>query len=330
MVSVGRREFITLLGGAAAGWPLAARAQQPMMPVVGILNPNTPDVFTRNMGTFLAGLKDAGYVEGQNVAVEYRWAEGRNERLPALAADLVRRQVKVIVPGGGPAALAAKAATTTIPIVFQAGLDPVRIGLVSNLNRPGGNITGVTNVSTTLAAKRIELLHKLTPNARTIGVLIDPTAGPGAEIQAADLQEAAAALGLQLMFLNTSTEEQIDAAFATLKRERIGALILPDFTFFNARREQLVTLARFNAIPTMYTFREFAASGGLISYASSISDAYRRTGIYVGRILKGEKPGDLPVEQPIKFELVINLKSAKALGIEISASLLSLADEVIE
>ena len=325
-----KREFITLLGGAAAAWPLAARAQQPAMPVIGVLSPSTAEANAATMAAFQEGLKEGGYVPGQNVAIEYRYAEGRNDRLPTLAADLVQRQVNVIAPWGTPAVLAAKAATTTIPIVFQAGIDPVRVGLVANLNWPGGNITGVSNVSTTLAAKRLELLHKLAPNAATIGILVDPTGGPAADIQTTDLQEAASSFGLQLVFLNASNEREIDAAFTTLVQRRLGALLLTDTPLFNARREQLVTLARFNAIPTMYTFREFALSGGLISYASSITDATRRSGVYVARILKGEKPGDLPIQLPTKFELLINLKTAKALGIEAPPALLALADEVIE
>jgi putative ABC transport system substrate-binding protein len=326
-----RRELIMMLGGAAAsvGWPFFARAQRPALPVVGFLNPNSPDAAAANVAAFLESLKEAGFIEGQNVAIEYRWAEGHNDRLPALAADLVRRQVKVIVPSGGPAALAAKAATTTIPIVFQAGTDPVKAGLVARLNQPGGNLTGVTNISTTLAAKRLEVLHQLTPNAAAVGILIDPTGAPS-DTQTTDLQEAASILGLRLILLNASNEQEIDAAFAALVQQRVGALLLTDNTFFNGRREQLVTLARFNAIPTMYTFREFAVAGGLISYASSITDAYRRTGSYVARILNGEKPGDLPVQQPTKFELVINLKTAKTLGLAIPPGVLAIADAVIE
>jgi putative ABC transport system substrate-binding protein len=325
-----RREVITLLGSAAAAWPLVARAQQAAMPVIGVLSPSTAEANAATMAAFQEGLKEGGYVPGQNVAIEYRYAEGRNDRLPTLAVDLVQRQVNVIAPWGTPAVLAAKAATTTIPIVFQAGIDPVRVGLVANLNRPGGNITGVSNVSTTLAAKRLELLHKLAPNAATIGILVDPAGGPAADIQTTDLHEAASGLGLQLVFLNASNEREIDAAFTTLVQRRLGALLLTDTPLFNARREQLVTLARFNAIPTMYTFREFALSGGLISYASSITDATRRSGVYVARILKGEKPGDLPIQLPTKFELLINLKTAKALGIDAPPALLALADEVIE
>jgi putative ABC transport system substrate-binding protein len=324
-----RREFITLLGGSAV-WPLAARAQQAAVPVIGILHPITAEANAANLAAMRAGLKEGGYVEGQNLAIEYRYAEGRNDRLPALAADLVQRLVNVIAPLGSPAVMAAKAATATIPIVFQAGIDPVKVGLVASLARPGGNITGVSNVSTTLAPKRLELLNKLAPGATTIGVLVDPTNSAATDIQTTDLQEAASSLGLQLMLLNASNEYEIDAAFATLVKQRVGALLLTDNPLFNSRREQLVTLARFNAIPTMYTFREFAASGGLISYASSITDATRRAGVYVARVLKGEKPGDLPIQLPTKFELIINLKTAKALGLTVPPTLLTTADEVIE
>jgi putative ABC transport system substrate-binding protein len=326
-----RRELIMILGGAAAALecPSFAWAQRPALPVIGYLNPNPLDANPTYLAALLEGLKEGGYVEGQNLAVEYRSAERHNDRLPALAADLVRRRVELIVASGGPAALAAKAATTTIPIVFQTGIDPIKAGLVARLNQPGGNITGVTNISTTLAAKRLEVLHQLTPNAAVVGILIDRTGSPF-DTQAADLQEAATVLGLKLILLNASNEQEIDAAFATLVQQRIGVLLLTDTTFFNGRREQLVALARFNGIPTMYTFRDFAAAGGLISYASSITDAFRRTGNYVARILKGEKPGDLPVQQPTKFELVINLKTAKALGLAIPPGVLAIADEVIE
>jgi putative ABC transport system substrate-binding protein len=327
-----RRAFITLLGGSTAliDSLLGAQAQQRPLPVVGILHPNSRDAEPDRtyVAAFLEGLKDGGFIEGRNVAIEYRWADGHNDRLPALAADLVRRHPNVIVPAGTPAALAAKVATTTIPIVFQLGSDPVKAGLVASLNRPGGNITGITNVTTTFAAKRLELLHKLIPKAATIGVLINPTSPSGG--QRTDLQEAAGALGLQLVFLNASNEDEIDAAFATLVQRRIEALLLTDTTFFNGRREQLVTLARFNAIPTMYTFREFVVAGGLISYAPSLTDANHQAGIYVARILNGEKPSDLPVQQPTKFELVINLKTAKTLGLTIPSGVLAIADEVIE
>jgi putative ABC transport system substrate-binding protein len=324
-----RRDFITLLGGAATAWPLAARAQQPAMPVIGVLRPGSPDTTTASMTGFLQSLKEGGYIEGRNVTLEYRWGEGHFDRLPALVADLVRRQVKVIVAFGGVAALTAKAATSTIPIVFQLGEDPVELGLVASLNRPGGNVTGVNNITTTLGAKRIELLHKLVPKADKIGVFIDPnTAAP--DTQRTALHDAASALGLQLIFLRAGNEQEIDAAFTTLVQQRVRALLLIDSAFFNNRREQLVTLARFNAIPTMYTFRAFAETGGLMSYASSLTDLYRRVGIYVARILHGEKAGDLPVQLPTKFEFVINLKTARALGIDVPAELLALADEVID
>jgi putative tryptophan/tyrosine transport system substrate-binding protein len=325
-----RREFITLVGGTVAAWPLATRAQQPAMPVVGILHPTTPEANAGNLAAFRAGLKEAGYVEDQNLTIEYRYAEGRNDRLPALAADLVRRPVNVITPLGSPAVMAAKAATVTIPIVFQAGIDPVKVGLVASLNQPGGNITGVSNVSSALAAKRLELLHRLAPYAATIGVLVDPTNSAATDIQTADLQEAASGLGLQLTLLNASNEHEIDAAFATLVQRRVGGLLLTDSPLFNSRREQLVTLARFIAIPTIYTFREFAVAGGLISYASSVTDATRRAGVYVARVLKGEKPGDLPIQLPTKFDLVINLKTAKALGLTVPLIMQMTADEVID
>jgi putative ABC transport system substrate-binding protein len=325
-----RRDFITLLGGAAVAWPLAARAQRARVPVVGYLSPRSAGSNPAVMAPFLEGLKQGGYAEGRNLAIEYRLADGQNNRLAAMAAELVQKQVKVIVANGTPAALASKGATTTIPIVFQLGTDPVKAGLVARLNRPGGNITGVTNITSTLSAKRLELLHQLVPNAGTIGALIDPTNG-ASDTQGPDLQEAARALGLQLQLLSASDDQEIDAAFATIVRQRIGALLVTDAGFFNSRPDgQIATLARFNAVPTMFTFREFTVAGGLMSYASSPSDAYRRVGAYVARILNGEKPGDLPVQQPTKFELVINLKTAKALNLEVPDKLLALADEVIE
>jgi putative ABC transport system substrate-binding protein len=333
MLGIRRREFITLLGGATAliGSLLGTQAQQRPVPVVGLLWPNSHDAEPDRtyQGALLEGLKEGGFIEGRNVAIEYRWAEGHNDRFPALAADLVRHRANVIEAAGTPAALAAKGATATIPIVFQLGTDPVKVGLVASLNRPGGNVTGITNVATTLAAKRLELLHRLTPSAAAIGALVDP-AGQVSSDQITDLRNAAGALGLQLIVLNASTEQEIDAAFATLVQQRIGALFLTDTTFFNSRREQFVTLARFNSIPTMYTFREFVVAGGLISYASSLTATNRLAGIYVARILNGEKPSDLPVQQPTKFELVINLKTAKALGVAVPPTLLAIADEVIE
>jgi putative ABC transport system substrate-binding protein len=325
-----RREFIAALGSAAA-WPVAASAQQPALPVVGFLGPNRLDTQAAfgGMSAFMEGLKEGSYVEGRNVVIEYRWGEGHLDRLTALAADLVRRQVKVLVPTGTDAVLAAKSATRTIPIVFQSGADPVRLGFVSSLSRPGGNVTGVSNYSQALVKKRFELLHQLVPKASSIAILLDPTTA-SSEIQKIELQEAATALGLEPTFLNASNEEEIDAAFATIMRQRIGGLLLAGSTFFNSRREQLVTLARFSAVPAMYSFREFAVVGGLISYTSSNADAMRRTGIYVARMLNGEKPGDLPVQLPVKFELVINLKTAKTLGLTIPETLLATADEVIQ
>jgi ABC-type uncharacterized transport system substrate-binding protein len=323
-----RRELITLLGGTAA-WPLVAHAQQPAMPVVGFLNPNSPSTANGFVAAFAEGLKTAGYSDGQNLTIVYRWAEGHGERLTPLAADLVRQQVAIIMAGATPAALAAKAATRTIPIVFQLGVDPVTAGLVSSLNRPGGNITGVTNITVGLGAKRLDLLHELAPRAVTVAVLGDQTGGTY-ETQRAELEMAASALGLNIVFLNASSAGEIDMAFASLVQQQAGAVLLTDTPLFNGRREQLVALAARYAIPAMYTFREFAAIGGLISYASSITDGYRRAGIYVARILKGEKPADLPVERPTKFDLVINLKTAKTLGLDIPPNLLALADEVIE
>jgi putative tryptophan/tyrosine transport system substrate-binding protein len=311
-----RREFIAGIGAAA--WPVVARRQQSAVPVIGVLDPSRPALETK-WAAFLKGLNDGGYIRGRNVAIEYRWAEGHNDRLPALTTDLVRRQVNVIVASGTLAALSAKAATTTIPIVFQNGLDPVKVGLVARLNAPGRNVTGVSDISTALAAKRLELLHQLAPKAHSVGILVDPT-GPASETEKTELQEAANALDHQLMFLNASTEHEIDAAFATLAERRIEALLLTDFTFFNGRREQLVGLAR----------RFVSSPSPPASYASSLTEATRRTGNYVARILNGEKPGDLPVQLPTKFELVINLKTAIALGIDVPGSLLALADEVIE
>jgi putative ABC transport system substrate-binding protein len=328
-MKIPRRDFITLLGGAAAFAPLAARAQRPTMPVIGFLNPNSAGAAASFTAALAEGLKSAGYVENQNLKVVYRWAEGHGDRLPALAADLVRQEVAVIVAGATPAALAAKAATTTIPIVFQLGVDPVKAGIVGSLNRPGGNVTGITNITVGLAAKRLGLLRQLVPHTAIIAILGDPT-GVTYQPQKTELQEAASTLGLQIIFLNASNGPEIDAAFATLVQQRAGAVLFTDTPLFNGRREQLVALASRYEIPAMYTFREFAASGGLVSYASSITDGYRRAGIYVARILKGEKPEDLPVEQPTKFELVINLRTAKALGLDIPPTLLALADEVIE
>jgi ABC-type uncharacterized transport system substrate-binding protein len=328
---VRRREFIGLLGGVATAWPYAVRAQQQAMPVIGFLSSASPNVYAIRLPAFHQGLKEAGYVEGQNVKVEYRWAEGQNNRLPALAAELVHRQVGVIVAGGGtPSALAAKAATTAIPIVFEVGVDPVEVGLVASLNRPGGNVTGVTNLSVEVGPKRLELLHELVPTANMIALLVNPTSSALAESSLRALQPAAYALGLQLHVLHASTERDFDTAFATLVQLRAGALVIMPDLFFTARSEQLAALALRHAVPTIYLYRGFAAAGGLMSYGSSETENYRVVGIYAGKILKGEKPADLPVQQSTKVELIINLKTAKGLGLTVPTALLVRANEVIE
>ena len=325
-----RRKFITLLGAAATAWPLAARAQQQPMPVVGFLNAASPGPLRQQVAAFREGLKESDYVEGRNVAVEYRWAEGQYDRLPALVADLVRQQVSVIVSGGGaPAVLAAKAATTTIPIVFSLGADPVGLGVVASLNRPGGNITGVYQFTSGLEAKRLGLLHEMIPKATPIAVLVNPNFAD-AESQLRDVQEAAARLEVQLVIVRANAESDFDAAFSTLVRQRAGALLVCSSPFFNGRREQLVVLAARHAVPAIFEWRDFAAAGGLMSYGTSLADAYRQVGVYAGQILRGAKPVDLPVVQSTKFELVINLSTAKALGLTVPPQLLARADEVIE
>jgi putative ABC transport system substrate-binding protein len=325
-----RREFITLLGGAAAVWPLGAVAQHAPIPVIGFLRNTSADDSVRLLVAFHRGLNEAGYVEGQNVAVEYRWAENQLNRLPALAADLVRRQVAVIMAGGVAASLAAEAATATIPIVFSTGADPVQIGLVANLNRPAANVTGVSFLGgAVLEAKRLELLHQLVPKAATIAYLINP-GSPSAEHQMPAVQTAAQSLGLQLHVLKATGEREIDTAFATIVQQHIGALLIASESLFFSRRVQLVALAARHSVPAGYQGRDATAAGGLMSYGASITDAYRQSGIYTGRILRGEKPADLPVVEPTKFDLVINLKTAKALGIDVPLPLMIRADEMIE
>jgi putative ABC transport system substrate-binding protein len=329
MPSMRRRDFVALLGGAAATWPLAARAQQSGVPVIGVLSGRSLDDSKEFVAALAQGLHEAGFFERQNVAIEYRWAENHIDRLPALAAELVRRQVSVILAVGGvPPTQAAKAATSTIPIVFIVGADPIKLGLVASLNRPGGNVTGVTILSGALTAKRLELLRELRPQA-SVACLVNPSS-PEAEIQLTDIREAALITGKELRLLNVSNDQDLHAAFATLAREQIGGLLVANDAFFVGRREQIVTLAARHAIPTMYFLREFTAVGGLMSYGNSLADAYHRVGISTGRILRGVKPADLPVEQAVKIELVINLTTAKALGIEIPPTLLARADEVIE
>jgi len=324
-----RREFITLLGSATA-WPLAARAQQPAMPLVGFLNPTSPDPNVDLLRAFRQGLKETGYVEGENVAIEYRWAENQIDRMPALAAELVRKQVAVIATTGATvAASAAKAVTTTIPIVFLTGADPVESGLVASLARPGGNLTGINLLTIDLTAKRLELLRELVPAATRVAVLANP-AGPAPEAMLRDVETAARAMGLQVQVLNAGTSPEIDAAFASFVRERPDALFVGPDPFFVSRRVQLVHLASRHAVPAAYTQRDYAVAGGLMSYGSNLMDAFRQVGVYTGRILKGAKPADLPVLQPSKFELVINHQTARMLGLTVPDKLLATADAVIE
>jgi len=330
-IDIGRRKFISVLGGAAVAWPLAARAQQPALPVVGFINGGSADGSARYAAAFRKGLNESGYVEGQNVTVEYHWLEGQYDRVPALAADLVRRQVAVIAtPGFTPAALAAKAVTATIPIIFSVAEDPVRLGLVASLARPGGNATGINIFTQEVAAKRLRLLHDLVPKAVRIAVLVNPAVASIAEFTIRDVQEAAPTIGLQIQFLNASTIGEIDVAFAALARERPDALFVAPDSFFTSRRGQFATLTARDRIPAAYAVREPVEAGGLMSYGTDLADAFRQVGVYTGSILKGAKPADLPVVQSTKFEFVINLQTARALGIEVPSGVLSIADEVIE
>jgi putative tryptophan/tyrosine transport system substrate-binding protein len=325
-----RREFITLLGGTAAAWPLAARAQQPAIPVVGFMSSRSPGDSAHLVAAFRRGLSEGGRTEGQSVAIEYRWAQGQYDRLPALAADLVSRGITLLVAvGGEPSALAAKAAAPTIPLVFTTGGDPVKIGLVTSLNRPGGNATGVSLLTTTPEAKRLGLLHELVPSAAAIGALINPNYQE-AEGQSRELQEAARSIGRQLHIVYAKSEGELESAFATLVQERADALLVSADPFFDTRRDQIVAFAAQRRLPAIYQFREYAVAGGLISYGISITDGYRQVGIYAARILNGAKPAELPIQQSIKFEMVINLKTAKALGLDLPPMLLARADEVIE
>jgi putative ABC transport system substrate-binding protein len=324
-----RRDFITLLGGGAA-WPLAARAQQPMIPVIGFLNSSSPDTDRDRVRAFRQGLSETGYVEGRNVTIEYLWADDHNDRLPAMAVDLVRRGVNVIVTGGTPATLAAKAATKTIPIVFVLSTDPVAAGLVASLNRPGGNITGVTGLNVELAPKKLELLHELLPSAASVALLVNPTNTVATEHETRTVQSAARTLGLRLHILHASAERDFEAAFVSLVQLRAEALVIGSDLFFTSRAEQLAALTVRHAVPAIYQFREFTAAGGLMSYGGSFSDWGRQAGIHTGRILAGAKPADLPVQQATRVELFINLKTAKALGITVPLPLSGRADEVIE
>jgi putative tryptophan/tyrosine transport system substrate-binding protein len=325
-----RRKFITLLGSVAASWPLAGRAQQPALPVVGFIRDGSADANARYVAAFRKGLNEAGYVEGQNVTVEYHWLEGQYDRLPALLADLVRRQVAVIATPGNVPSIAAKAATATIPIVFGVGDDAIRLGLVTSLARPGGNATGINFFNGEVIAKRLRLLHDLVPKAVRVAVLLNPANAGAAKFTLREVQEAAPTIGLQIQFLNATTIGEINAAFTTIARDRPDALFVAGDAFFVYRAVQLVTLAARDRIPAAYGNREFVAAGGLMSYGTDLADAFRQVGVYTGKIIKGAKPADLPVQQSTKFDFVLNLQTARALGIEVSPGVLSIADEVIE
>src|SRR5262245_4732532 len=329
-MKMGRREFMALLGGGAAAWPIDARAQQPGMPVVGYLSAHLPGPSASLTGAFRQGLKDSGYVEGENVTIIYRWAEGQWDRLPALATELLHQRVAVIAAFGNSAAFAAKAATTAIPIVFSVGDDPVRLGLVASLAQPGGNVTGINNFATELAAKRLELLREMVPAATRVAVLVSPSNAVTFESTLRDTAAGARAMGLQVQVLKADTSREIDAAFATLARERSDALFVDPTPFFDSRRVQLVNLASRLAVPAIYFHRAFAEVGGLMSYGASLTDAYRQVAVYTARILKGTKPTDLPVVQSSKFELVINHQTARMLGLTVPPPLIATADEVIE
>ncbi|HET8919877.1 MAG TPA: ABC transporter substrate-binding protein [Xanthobacteraceae bacterium] len=325
-----RRDFVILMSGAAAAWPFAAHAQQPAMPVIGFLSSRSPGESAGVVAGFRQGLTEAGFVEGQNVLVAFRWAEGHYDRLPALAAELVGLRVAVLFTAGGPpAAFAAKAATQTIPIVFSAAMDPERIGLVTSLNRPGGNITGMSLYPSELAAKSVQLLKRLLPSATLIGYLINPST-PAASVYTSEASAAANALGISIHILNASTEQELDELFASLPKSGIGGLAIPAEPFFDSQRDRIVALAARYSIPAIYGLREYAVAGGLMSYGTSLPDTYRRAAVYAGRVLKGEKPADLPVVQPTNYDLVLNMKTAKSLGLNITEQLLALADEVIE
>jgi putative ABC transport system substrate-binding protein len=325
-----RRQFITLLGGAAVAWPLAGRAQQPSMPVIGLLYIASPDQIAHRLRGFRQGLKDSGYVEGENVAIEYRWAENQTDRLPEMVAHLIRRQVTVVAAMSTVAAVAAKAANTTIPIVFQAAEDPVRLGLVASLARPGGNATGINFFQSELMAKRLQFLRELVPTANRVGVLVNPADVTNTEAVLRDAEPVARAMRLQILVVNASTSREIDAAFATFVREQVDALLIGPSGFFTSRRVHIANLAMRHGIPATYSQREFPEIGGLLSYGTNLTDTWRQVGVYAGRVLKGAKPADLPVVQSTKFELVINHQTARMLGLTVAPSLLALADEVIE